>query len=364
MGARGQLARLPEATVGAGVTALRYGSLFTGIGGLDRAVEEVFGAELAWYSEVDKDACKVLGRWRPGVPNLGDVKAVDWEHVEPVDVLCGGYPCQPFSLAGKRKGTDDHRHLWPWFARAIGALGPRIVVLENVPGHLRLGFDAVLGDLATLGFDAEWGLVRASDVEACHRRERLFAVAYASSSGRGRRPDPQVGEHHANREEIGRHEGPGEFAGCGQSTPYADRGPLREQPVPIAWGRGAPVGGPDRSGPAPHPDGDGPAADAESIDGRARGTRGGRTRPEHRRRFPWGRYEPAIARHERAFGRAAPWPVIEGTRSLDGTFTAWMMDVPDGLLDGLSNTAKKRLAGNAVLTRQATVAIQMLVARR
>jgi len=95
------------------------GSLFTGYGGLDMAVQSVLGGEVAWYSEIDKHACTVLGAHHPGVPNLGDITAVDWTTVEPVDVLTGGYPCQPFSHAGQRKGTDDERHLWPFIADAL-----------------------------------------------------------------------------------------------------------------------------------------------------------------------------------------------------------------------------------------------------
>jgi len=89
-----------------------------------------------------------------------------------------GYPCQPFSVAGKRAGESDERHLWPEVARIVSECEPALVFLENVAGHLRLGFGTVLADLAALGFDAEWGLFRASDVGAPHRRERLFVLAY------------------------------------------------------------------------------------------------------------------------------------------------------------------------------------------
>ncbi|MFW3474427.1 DNA cytosine methyltransferase [Streptomyces microflavus] len=106
----------------------------------------------------------ILAHHWPDVPNLGDLKTVDWAAVEPVDIFCGGYPCQPFSNAGLRKGTDDERHIWPWIARALGVLRPRVAVFENVAGHLRLGFDTVLADLARIGFDAEWCVVRADEV--------------------------------------------------------------------------------------------------------------------------------------------------------------------------------------------------------
>lgn len=154
------------------------GSLFSGVAGLDRAVEAVTGATTAWFVEFDAAPSKVLERHYPGVPNYGDVTAVDWAQVEPVDILTAGYPCQPFSHAGKRKGTDDERHLWPYVEVAIGVLRPRLVVLENVAGHLTLGGPTVIGSLTALGYDARWGVVRASDAGAPHRRARLFIVAH------------------------------------------------------------------------------------------------------------------------------------------------------------------------------------------
>ena len=99
----------------------RIGSLFTGYGGLDMAVQSVLGGDVAWYSEIEPAACTVLAAHYPGVPNLGDITTVTWQDVEPVDVLTGGYPCQPFSHAGQRKGSDDARHLWPHIAAALRA---------------------------------------------------------------------------------------------------------------------------------------------------------------------------------------------------------------------------------------------------
>ena len=127
------------------------GSLFTGYGGLDMAVEAVTGGTLAWYSEIEPAACQVLATQHPGIPNLGDITAIDWADVAPVDILTGGYPCQPFSHAGNRKGKDDERHLWPYVCTAISALRPSYAILENVGGHLTLGFADVLSDLASIG---------------------------------------------------------------------------------------------------------------------------------------------------------------------------------------------------------------------
>lgn len=156
------------------------GSLCTGYGGLDLAVRRVFGADLAWWSDIDPGAVAVMTRHVPHVPNLGDIRSVDWAAVPPVDILTAGYPCTPFSIAGFRRGPDDPRHLWPHVAAAIGALRPRILVLENVTGHIRRGFDVVTADLAGLRYDVAWAVVRASDVGAPHKRSRLFVVAQDS----------------------------------------------------------------------------------------------------------------------------------------------------------------------------------------
>lgn len=166
--------------------SLTVGSLFSGIGGLDLGLERA-GMEVRWQSEIDPYACNVLNKHWPDVPNLGDVTTIDWESVERVDLICGGYPCQPFSLAGFRDGdTDVERHLWPYFRAAIGTLRPRYALLENVAGHLSLGFDDVLADLADLGFDAEWSVVSACAVGAPHVRRRLFCLAHAEGGGRER----------------------------------------------------------------------------------------------------------------------------------------------------------------------------------
>lgn len=145
------------------------------------AVEAFYRGETAWMCDIDKYASIVIKeRW--GVPNLGDMKQVDWSNVEPVDILTAGYPCQPFSTAGQRKGSADERHLWPYIKEIISHLQPSRVILENVRGHLTLGFKEVLQDLTQIGYDAKWAIVRASDVGAPHRRERLFCVAQPTYS--------------------------------------------------------------------------------------------------------------------------------------------------------------------------------------
>lgn len=155
---------------------MKIGSLFSGTGALDMAVEQVTGATPAWFCEWDEAPSKILSHHWPQVPNYRDVTQIDWSEVEPVDIITGGYPCQPFSQAGLRKGTDDERHLWPYVREAIRVLRPLFAILENVAGHRSMGFDQVLTDLASDGLDARWATVRARDVNAPHERERLFIL--------------------------------------------------------------------------------------------------------------------------------------------------------------------------------------------
>ena len=160
---------------------LTVGSLFSGIGGLDLGLERA-GMQVIWQSEIDPYACKVLSKHWPEVVNHGDIKAINWDNIERPDVICGGYPCQPFSLAGNRQGSDDPRHLWPWVRESISRLRPKYAIMENVRGHLSMGGLSVIGELATIGYDAEWRIVSAASVGAHHRRERLIIVAYPNSS--------------------------------------------------------------------------------------------------------------------------------------------------------------------------------------
>lgn len=155
---------------------LTVGSLFTGIGGIDLGLERA-SMTVKWQCEIEPYCRKVLAKHWPNVPCYKDVRSLP-DDIEPVDLICGGYPCQPFSLAGARRGTDDPRHLWPAFADVLRLLRPRWALLENVPGHLSLGFNEVLTDLASLGYDTEWTCIPAAAVGAPHLRWRLFVVAH------------------------------------------------------------------------------------------------------------------------------------------------------------------------------------------
>ena len=168
-------------------TQLTIGSLCTGYGGLDLAVEAHFNAETIWCAEFDKYASQVIEQ-RFNIPNHGNIKEIDWASLPKVDIMTAGYPCQPFSHAGERKGTDDPRHLFPYIAEAISIIRPRLVVLENVRGHLTLGLKEVLAWLTSIGYDAKWHTVRASHAGAPHRRERVFIVAQPTNTDSIRQP--------------------------------------------------------------------------------------------------------------------------------------------------------------------------------
>ena len=175
---------------------MTVGSLFTGYGGLDMAVEEFFDAKTAWFSEVEPAAIKVFEHHNPCAPNLGDITKIDWASAPAVDIMCGGSPCQDMSTAGIRAGmlNGTRSGLWENMREGIATLRPKYVVWENVKGAFsakaysdveqsegRVGgiraFGRVVGDLADLGYDCRWGVVRASDAGAPHRRERVFLLA-------------------------------------------------------------------------------------------------------------------------------------------------------------------------------------------
>ena len=156
-------------------------SLFSGVGGLDLAFEWA-GGTVAAMCEIDPFCRKVLRKHWPDVPLFGDVKEVSGkdESFAAVDVIYGGFPCQPFSVAGDRKGRDDTRYLWPEFSRLVGEIGPRWVVAENVPGILPLAADDVCQDLERLGYSVGIWNFEALSVGAPHRRARVFFVAHSS----------------------------------------------------------------------------------------------------------------------------------------------------------------------------------------
>lgn len=181
---------------------MRVGSLFAGIGGFDLGLERA-GFTTAWFCEQDEFCQQVLAKHWPDVPCYPDICELKGEDVEPVEILAGGFPCQDLSYAGRGAGIEGERSgLWSEYARLVGELRPRYVLVENVPALLTRGLGRVLGDLAALGYDAEWDCIPAAAFGAPHRRDRIWLVAYPGGhprrvaerggSGQGREsPDPR-----------------------------------------------------------------------------------------------------------------------------------------------------------------------------
>lgn len=160
--------------------------LFSGIGGFALGFERA-GIETALFCEIDQDAQKVLRKNFPSVPIFPDIKKIAFS--ESNSIICGGFPCQDISVAGKQKGfKDEHGNetrsgLWNEYKRVISEVRPRWVVIENVRNLLNSGLAIVLKDLHDLGYNAEWEIISAHSVGACHRRERIWIVAYPCVCG-------------------------------------------------------------------------------------------------------------------------------------------------------------------------------------
>lgn len=159
---------------------MKVGSLFSGFGMFDYGLQQA-GYEIAWQVEWEAYCQKVLAKNFPLVKRYTDIREVSTDDLDPVDLLVGGYPCQPFSVAGKRQGAEDDRHLWPEMLRIIAALRPTWVIGENVAGHIRLGLDDVLSDLGSQGYSCQAFIIPACAVGAPHRRDRVWIMAHTSS---------------------------------------------------------------------------------------------------------------------------------------------------------------------------------------
>ena len=342
---------------------LRIGSLFSGYGGLDLAVEHVFNAKTVWFSELNEPVARVFARHWTDAPDLGDITAIDWSQVEPVDVLIGGFPCQDVSTVGKRAGIapGTRSGLWAHMAAAIDELQPEWVVIENVRGLLsspatraarqgdghdqrnprdatlrgmepdpwHLGDDAarplralgaVLGDLADLRMDVRWIGLPAALVGAPHQRFRIFALARRTvphpTGDRllARRGNPRPGASTTRDDRT--------FAPDHRSRPPRT-GWLTEQERRI---------------------GDAAVADRRTVQ-------------------RWGRYADAIARWEHITGRPAPAPALlndaHGPRPAPA-FVEWLMDLPTGWVtdsDELTQNQQITALGNGVLPLQAAAAL-------
>lgn len=389
---------------------------------LGEAAEAATGGRLAWLAENDTDARKVLGARYPGLPCYDDIKTMPWEYMIPANVLIGGIPCQPASSAGKQKGVNDDRWLWPYVAGGIRRMRkpPSVIFLENVPNLIRVSggqaLAEVLGDLAAFGYVGAYGVYSAAEAGAPHLRKRWFLLAVhprgdwhavlAAAQDAHRAAGLERGTPAALEAEGGR---PRPDAGGRSSVPASDSGGPGDRlillPTPTAReGKGAvvPIGRPRSDGRVR---GAGDAALSDVIIGLAlAGNRtllptplNGEARHglpgQHRTRgdtmltgeilklvpegsleeacqldrWDWREYGPAISLWKAVSDTPVPAPAEPGMRGqprLNAEFAAWMMGMPPGWvtgLSGLSRSAQLRIIGNSVVRHQAFMAWHALV---
>ncbi|HEV2403430.1 MAG TPA: DNA cytosine methyltransferase [Candidatus Saccharimonadales bacterium] len=312
------------------------GSLCTGYGGLDMAVRAVFSGKLAWCADNDKHVATILATRYPGVPNLGDITTLDWGQALPVDIMCAGFPCQDISTSGKGLGIEkgERSGIWKNIAEGIRLLRPSLIIVENVSAIRRRGLDRVLGDLAENGYYSVWTSLRASDIGAAHRRERVFILAY--------RPRAE-------------HLLLAAYTRCQRRRRWTTTRQAQSWRSP---------GGPLRPGAG--------AVAPESMGQQERSITScpGRPTDEHSvtslSDIVWGRYEAAIRGWEAVSGRAAPHPTELGTCGqprLSPVFSEWLMGIPSGFVTNLDlpYSAKHRAIGNGVVPQQAIAALRELV---
>lgn len=180
---------------------VRHLDLFAGIGGFSLAASWTGVVEPAGFVEIDPWCRRVLAKHWPGAPMHDDIKTLTGDALErfgSIDLITGGYPCQPFSLAGQRRGADDDRHLWPHMRRVIDQARPRFILAENVAGHISMGLDTVLAEMEADGYTAGAVVVPAGAVNALHRRDRIWIMAHAGCRD-GERGQDITGGNISNR---------------------------------------------------------------------------------------------------------------------------------------------------------------------
>jgi DNA (cytosine-5)-methyltransferase 1 len=332
---------------------LTVGSLCTGTGAMELGLAQVLDVEPLWFADPDPGAAALLAHRYPSVPNLGDLTAVDWRAIRRPDIVTTGFPCTDISAAGRQAGmrVGNRSGLWFPIVDVIAELQPQLVIIENVRAILHADADsnvercpwcvgdgprsglralgAVLGDLADLGFDAEWCVVPASGVGACHQRERVVVVAAPATDPEG----------------VGRGEGRPEPIGEGQTGAVCDRG-----------------------GAAADPDGGGlpewAERDGEPVEPGLETSLGD---DFERCVLDWAAYQPAIERWERVLGRAATAPTVlgaRGARRLNPAFVEWMQGVPEGWVTEVPRITRNqmiKLLGNAPVPHQITAALVHLL---
>jgi len=169
---------------------VRHLDLFSGIGGFALAARMVGGIETVGFCEIEEYPQRILTKNFPNVPIHGDIKTLNPQKYGQIDLITGGFPCQPYSTAGRRKGGTDSRALWPEMRRVIEGCKPRWVLGENVTGLKSMGLDTILDEMENLGYSCQTLNLPASSVGASHRRARLWIVAYADSIGQPREGIP------------------------------------------------------------------------------------------------------------------------------------------------------------------------------
>lgn len=311
-------------------------SLCTGTGQLERALGLAgLDIELTAVSDLDAGAITFLRHHYPDVPNLGDLRKIDWPSLD-ADIVTAGFPCQPVSASGVGRGVNDERWLFDDITEGVSRMGarPRLLVFENVPGLLTANrghaMARVVQGLASIGYVGRYRLLRASDVGAVHRRERVFIVAWpADSDGIG--------------------------LGIKQKIPASRRGEGR--PLAAEGSRGTV---PLSSSPTMN------GVDCEVCDPSdnmlpldvARDIADGQ----------WGKFAATIARWEQIIGRPAPYPIEDdddnpGEKRLVARFTEWMQGLDDGEVcdvPGLTRDQQLKLIGNGIVKQQGAYAIRLL----
>lgn len=184
------------------MTVYSLGSLFSGIGGLELGLEMTGQFKTVWQSEIDPFCQSVLARNFPDSIQLGDIEGIDGNEIKTVDVICGGFPCQDISTAGRQLGLAGARS--GLFFRAmdiVREVKPKCVILENVRNILNKGFEHVLRSFSDIGYNVEWQCISASRLGYCHKRERVFIIAYTSGIRQprpwtlGEPVDPAASDH-------------------------------------------------------------------------------------------------------------------------------------------------------------------------
>ena len=200
----------------------RHLDLFSGIGGFSLGMEATGGFETVAFCEIEKFPRKILKKHWPDVKQYKDIKELTNEQLEtdgiiPIDIITGGYPCQPFSVAGSQRGEKDKRHLWPEMFRLVKECRPTWVIGENVSGHIKLGLDTVLEDLESEGYSTRAFSISASSVGANHKRERVWIVGHSQHNGSSSSTKSRSFKETSDDNQERKNEA-GEFAGAGRSN--------------------------------------------------------------------------------------------------------------------------------------------------